>query len=81
MFTLWNGHQAKVPATFYTRQLLATGDVLYKMRLFCLASTHCYGRYLSSLGVKWSDNLVECLQEKSIEDISATVSFFITMQN
>ena len=74
LFTLWNSHQAKLPAALYTRQLLAAGDVLYKKGCFSLASVHCYGRYLTSVGVRWSDNLVDCLLQKEVDVITATVS-------
>ena len=79
LFNVWNSYEAKLPAGYYTAQLLATGDLLYKKGLFQLASVHCYGRYLASLGVQWNDDLVGTLQEKNIDTITATVSILLLL--
>ena len=73
-FSLWSSYEAKLPTAYYTSQLLATGDLLYRKGLYKLASTHCYGRYLASARVKGSDDLVEHLKGKSVDLITATVS-------
>lgn len=74
LFNVWNSYAGKLPAAFYTAQLLATGDLLYKKGFYRLAKVHCYGRYLSSSGVDWNDDLVEHLRDTNIKDISSTVS-------
>ena len=71
---MWNSYEVKLPPGYYTGQLLATGDILYKKRLYQLASVHCYGRCLTSLGVQGNQDLVKILQEKNVDTIIATVS-------
>ena len=74
LFNVWNSYEAKLPAGYYTKQLLATGDLFYKKGLYQLASVHCYGRSLTSLGVQGNHNLVQILHNKSMDTITATVS-------
>ena len=74
LFNVLNSYEAKLPAGYYTGQLLATGDLLCKKGLYQLASVHCYGRCLTSLGVHWNQDLIETLQEKNVDTITATVS-------
>ena len=75
---MWNSYEAKLPGGYYTAQLLATGDLLYKKGLYQLASAHCYGRCLTSLGVhSGSQDLVSTLQEEKMDTITAIVSLSI----
>jgi hypothetical protein len=75
---VWNSYEAKLPAGYYTGQLLATGDLLYKRGLYQLAGVHCYGRCLTSLGVhSGNQDLVSTLQEEKMDTITAIVSLSI----
>ena len=81
LFNVWNSYEAKLPSSYYTGQLLAAGDLLSKRGLYQLASVHCYGRCLTSLGLPAThsaagnqDLLVNILHEKDMDTITATVS-------